>query len=198
MDTSMFAGTGDDYLKMQINWPLLYTMIAIIDSNQLDIVYDKPSAISSGGRLVRNMRGYRRRGGNVESIKTTRLPAEVYRAWTYFEKNAAAINSFLYKSGAIGAAKGVFVYMKSTGESMKRRRTLFKSPYYTHLITQVAERAINRKANLSGDDRVSASVDLMGMKEDSYDYSMVIAKGDTELTAFNRNAWPDVSDVTKL
>ena len=192
--------SNDDYLKAPITWQLLYRMVSVIDENQSRIMFDKPVAKTAGGKIIHNTRSYRRGGGSNVTTRVTSLPDNVYKAWNYFARNTQAINDYLRKGRATGAAKGVFVYMKAGGDSVKRRRTFFNSPYYTHFITQITEFTVNLTTRAKPSDRIKVSLMGLGIKMEGQEFLVNIIRGQDSIDvihSFNRDKWPELRELVK-
>ncbi|MCP4528666.1 MAG: hypothetical protein GY833_22530 [Aestuariibacter sp.] len=142
---------SNDYLSTPVSWPLLYRMVSVFEQHKARIIIDRPRELNASGREITNSRSYRRSGGRT-TYKATMLPDDIYRAWNYFTCNAKKINQFLYRNGAVNAAKAVFVFMNVKLNSKDRaararakRESLFKGRYYGSFVTEIITKTLESK-----------------------------------------------------
>lgn len=192
----VFESISGDYLKAPITWQLLYRMVSVIDTYQISILLDKPRSTNGSGRLIRNERAYRRAGG-TSNYKATGLPDNVYKAWRYFSMNAEAINKFLYNAKARAAAKGVFVYLKSSGTSEARKKILFNSVHYGAMLAQITEFALNLTMRLAPSDRFTIRSYGTSMKSSGSERSLQIYRGNDLVHSINRDSWPEMRELVE-
>lgn len=133
------------YKTAKINWPTVYrTLMLVSEFSSLiktDIDLSKYGR-SSGGKLIRNTRAYRRAGGSLDRTPP-QVTQEYKKAWIFFRSRADDIAKFLYAKQEKGLASPIYAFAKQySSQGLQKAASKFLGRGLDALVSQILTTAL--------------------------------------------------------
>lgn len=135
----------EQFKTTKISWPLLYRTMLLVSKYSAvlksDIELSKYGR-SSGGKMIRNTRAYRRAGGSLDT-SPKQVTQDYKKAWIFFRSRAEDIAKWLYARKEKNIASPIYAFAKQySSQGLQKAGPKFLGRTLDGLVSQILTRAL--------------------------------------------------------